>query len=83
MEIPYSPLTNPRFCDIIPSLTKGGILLSIAQMIGFIKNWAQKLLVIVLAVILVMLVASRNVEFELEQQAQQEKTQTENTGYLP
>lgn len=57
--------------------------MSIGQLFGFLKNWAQKLLVIVLAAILVMLVASRNVEFDLEQEAQQEQTQVENTYRLP
>ena len=57
--------------------------MSIAQMIGFIKNWAQKLLVIVLAVILVMLVASRNVEYELEQEALQAQEQVEGGQVFP
>ena len=54
-----------------------------AQLMEFIKMIASRALVIVLAVILVMLVASRNVEFELEQQALQEQIQTEQGVNLP
>ena len=54
-----------------------------AQLMEFIKMIASRALVIVLAVILVMLVASRNVEFELEQQALQEQIQTEQGVKLP
>ncbi len=57
--------------------------MGVAQLIEFIKMVAQRLLVIVLAVILVMLVASRNVEFELEQQAQQELEQVEEGRVFP
>ena len=42
-----------------------------------------QLIVIVLAVILVMLVASRNVEYELEQEAKQAQTQVEQGNRLP
>ena len=54
-----------------------------AQLIGFIKEAAVRLLVIMLAVILVMLVASRNVEYELEQEAAQEQVQLADGTFLP
>lgn len=54
-----------------------------AQLIGFIKEAAVRLLVIMLAVILVMLVASRNVEYELEQEAVQQQTQLADGSFLP
>ena len=54
-----------------------------AQLIGFIKEAAVRLLVIMLAVILVMLVASRNVEYELEQAALTEQVQMESEGQHP
>ena len=63
-------MTKKGECGIIaPSENKGGCFVGLAQLISFIKEAAVRLLVIILAVILVMLVASRNVEFELEQQA--------------
>jgi len=55
----------------------------VAKLLEFINIVAKRALVIVLAVILVMLVASRNVEFELEQQALQEQIQTEQGVNLP
>ena len=54
-----------------------------AQLIGFIKEAAVRLLVIMLAVILVMLVASRNVEYELEQEAVQQQTQLADGRFYP
>ena len=57
--------------------------MGIAQLIDFIKLAAKRLLVIILAVILVMLVASRNVEYKLEQEAQQAQTQVEQGNRLP
>lgn len=57
--------------------------MGVAQLIAFMKEAGKKVLVIVLAVILVLLVASRNVEFELEQQALQEQIQTEQGVNLP
>lgn len=57
--------------------------MGIRQLITFIKEAAKRLLVIMLAVILVMLVASRNVEYELEQAALQEQTQVENGLNFP
>ena len=57
--------------------------MSIAKLISFLKDVAQKALVIILAVILVMLVASRNVEYELEQAEKQAQTQVEQGNRLP
>ena len=57
--------------------------MSIAKLIAFLKDVTQKALVIILAVILVMLVASRNVEYELEQEAKQAQTQVEQGNRLP
>ena len=54
-----------------------------AQLLGFIKEAAVRLLVIMLAVILVMLVASRNVEYELEQEALQAQEQVEGGQVFP
>ena len=57
--------------------------MGLAQLISFIKEAAVRLLVIMLAVILVMLVASRNVEYELEQEAVQQQTQLADGSFLP
>ncbi|MBQ3257493.1 MAG: hypothetical protein IKK17_01000 [Oscillospiraceae bacterium] len=57
--------------------------MGVGKLLEFINIVAKRALVIVLAVILVMLVASRNVEFELEQQALQEQIQTEQGVNLP
>ena len=57
--------------------------MSIAKLIAFLKDVTQKALVIILAVILVMLVASRNVEYELAQEAKQAQTQVEQGNRLP
>lgn len=57
--------------------------MGVAQLLEFIKMLAKRALVIVLAVILVMLVASRNVEFELEQQELQKQTQMESGEIFP
>ena len=57
--------------------------MGLAQLISFIKEAAVRLLVIMLAVILVMLVASRNVEYELEQTAAQQQTQLADGSFLP
>ena len=57
--------------------------MGVAKLIAIMKEAGKKVLVIVLAVILVMLVASRNVEYELEQQALQEQIQTEQGVNLP
>ena len=55
--------------------------MGIAQLIEFIKMVAIRLVVIVMAVVLVMLVASRNVEFELEQQALAQKATADALAY--
>ena len=57
--------------------------MGLVQLINFVKEAAVRLLVIMLAVILVMLVASRNVEYELEQAAAQEQTQLADGSFLP
>jgi hypothetical protein len=55
----------------------------VAQLIAFMKEAGKKVLVIVLAVILVLLVASRNVEYELEQEALQAQEQVEGGQVFP
>ena len=57
--------------------------MGIAQLIAFMKEAGKKVLVIVLAVILVLLVASRNVEYELEQEALQAQEQVEGGQVFP
>ena len=57
--------------------------MGVTQLLKFLMDAAKKLLVIVLAVILVMLVASRNVEYELEQAEKQAQTQVEQGNRLP
>lgn len=57
--------------------------MGVRQLILFIKEAAKRLVVIMLAVILVMLVASRNVEFELEKAAVEAQTQVEQNANLP
>ena len=57
--------------------------MGVAQLIAFMKEAGKKVLVIVLAVILVLLVASRNVEFELEQEALQAQEQVEGGQVFP
>ena len=57
--------------------------MGVAQLIAFMKEAGKKVLVIVLAVILVLLVASRNVEYELEQEALQAQEQVEGGQLFP
>ena len=57
--------------------------MGVAQPIAFMKEAGKKVLVIVLAVILVLLVASRNVEYELEQEALQAQEQVEGGQVFP
>lgn len=57
--------------------------MGVAQLIAFMKEAGKKVLVIVLAVILVLLVASRNVEYELEQEALQAQEQVEGGQFFP
>ena len=76
-------MTKTYSYAIISAITEGGISVGVGKLLEFINIVAKRALVIVLAVILVMLVASRNVEFELEQQALQEQIQTEQGVNLP
>ena len=57
--------------------------MGVGQLIVFIKEAAKRLVVIMLAVILMMIVASRNVEFELEKAAIEAETQVEESINLP
>ena len=57
--------------------------MGVTQLIEFLKTVGMRALVIVLAVILVMLVASRNVEFELEQETLAQQTQVEQGQVFP
>ena len=52
--------------------------MGVTQLLAFIKEAGKRVIVIMLALILVMIVASRNVEYELEQAAQTEQVQLEN-----
>lgn len=54
--------------------------MSVEQLVTFVKEALKRVVLIMLALILVMFVASRNVEFELEKQATQQQTQVEE-GY--
>ena len=53
--------------------------MGITQLMIFIKEAAKRVVVIMLALILVMIVASRNVEYQLEKAAQTEQVQLENS----
>ena len=57
--------------------------MGITQFIAFLKEAAKRVIVIMLALILVMIVASRNVEYELEQAALTEQVQMESEGQHP
>lgn len=57
--------------------------MGVTQFIGFIKEAAKRVIVIMLALILVMIVASRNVEYELEQDALTEQVQVDSAGQNP
>ena len=57
--------------------------MGIQQLVTFVKEAVKRVIVIMLALILVMLVASRNVEYELEQDAIQQQTQVEGSYNLP
>ncbi len=50
--------------------------MTVKQILAFMKEFAVRGLVIVLAVLLVLIVASRNVEYELQQDAEVEQVQT-------
>ena len=49
--------------------------MGVTQLLNFIKEAGKRVIVIMLALILVMIVASRNVEYQLEQDAQTEQVQ--------
>ena len=57
--------------------------MGITQFVAFLKEAAKRVIVIMLALILVMIVASRNVEYELEQDALTEQVQMESEGQNP
>ena len=57
--------------------------MGITQLMIFIKEAAKRVVVIMLALILVMIVASRNVEYQLEQEALTEQVQLQNGTQSP
>ena len=57
--------------------------MGVTQFIVFMKEAAKRVIVIMLALILVMIVASRNVEYELEQEALTEQVQVDSEGQNP
>lgn len=57
--------------------------MGVTQFMAFIKEAAKRVIVIMLALILVMIVASRNVEYELEQEALTEQVQVDSEGQNP
>ena len=52
--------------------------MGMTQLMEFIKEAGKRVVVIMLALVLVMIVASRNVEYELEQAALTEQVQTDS-----
>ena len=52
--------------------------MGITQLMEFIREAGKRVVVIMLALVLVMIVASRNVEYELEQAALTEQVQTDS-----
>ena len=57
--------------------------MGVQQLIAFMKEALKRIVLIMLALILVMLVASRNVEYELEQDALQAQEQVEGGQVFP
>ena len=57
--------------------------MGVKQLIAAIKEVVMRMIVIMLAVILVMIVASRNVEYELEQAALTEQVQVDSESQNP
>ena len=57
--------------------------MGITQLMIFVKEAAKRVVVIMLALILVMIVASRNVEYQLEQEALTEQVQLQNSTQSP
>jgi len=57
--------------------------MGMTQLLEFIKEAAKRVVVIMLALILVMIVASRNVEYELEQAALTEQVQVDSESQNP
>ena len=57
--------------------------MGITQFVAFLKEAAKRVIVIMLALILVMIVASRNLDYELEQDALTEQVQMESEGQNP
>lgn len=56
--------------------------MGLQQLFGFIRDAVMHVIVIMLALILLMIVASRNVEYQLEQAAQAEVVPTEISALL-
>lgn len=54
--------------------------MGVTQFMAFMKEAVKRVIVIMLALILVMIVASRNVEYELEQDALTEQVQVGSIG---
>ena len=57
--------------------------MGMTQLLDFIKEAAKRVVVIMLALILVMIIASRNVEYELEQSALTEQVQMDSEAENP
>ena len=57
--------------------------MGMTQFMEFMKEAVKRVIVIMLALILVMIVASRNVEYDLEQEALSEQVQMETEGQSP
>ncbi|MBQ3010614.1 MAG: hypothetical protein IJD81_05445 [Oscillospiraceae bacterium] len=57
--------------------------MGMTQFMEFMKEAVKRVIVIMLALILVMIVASRNVEYDLEQEALSEQVQMETEGQNP
>ncbi len=57
--------------------------MGVTQLLKFIKEAGKRVIVIMLALILVMIVASRNVEYELEQAALAEQVQLQTGAQSP
>ena len=57
--------------------------MSISKILAVLKDVSMRIVMLMLALILVMLVASRNVEYELEQEALNEGTAITQTTARP
>lgn len=57
--------------------------MGITQLMAFFQEAAKRMVLIMLALILVMIVASRNVEYRLEQEALTQQTQVQSGENSP